>query len=168
MQNKKLALKQLVEKCTSLANYFSTLEDSEKKLLHSIIKEKGYKEFLDANLSLAECHVIDCIGGSERVNTTAIARKMNMTKGGISKITAKLLKKQMIEVCRLNNNQKETYFMLTQLGEKAFQMHAALHEQVGKRIADYFSSYSYEQVLDANQFLDDLMMAFQFQKEKKS
>ncbi|HWR09097.1 MarR family transcriptional regulator [Sporomusa sp.] len=161
MQSRDLEVQNLIHKIEALVYNFNNIEDYEEKVLQAILNEQDYEELRDVKLSLAECHVIDCIERNALINTTAIAKKLNITKGGISKITAKLIKKDMIEVQRLANNQKETYYTLTPLGRKIFGVHAILHEQAQDRFCRIFSAYKQAELSFADKFLDDLISTFQ-------
>ncbi|HMM22466.1 MAG TPA: MarR family transcriptional regulator [Selenomonadales bacterium] len=161
MLQKERKIQKLIRKLETLIYNFSHIEDYEEKILQAVLREQNCEELRNASLSLAECHVIDCIERNDQINTTAIAKKLNMTKGGISKITTKLLKKNMIELQRLPNNQKETYYTLTPLGKSIFRIHEVLHKQAEARFFAHFSGYNQEQIDFADKFLNDLTAAVQ-------
>ncbi|HMM22147.1 MAG TPA: MarR family transcriptional regulator [Selenomonadales bacterium] len=162
MEDKERDVQKLLRKLKTLI-YQVDLEEHAHRMLQTILEEQECADLQNVSLSLAECHVVDCIGRDERVNTTGIARKLNITKGGISKITAKLVKKGMVEAYRLANNQKETYYRLTPLGEKIFHLHEVLHQQAEAQFAALFSLYSPEELAFAGRFLDDLTAVFRSQ-----
>lgn len=166
MKNNELQAQDLVRKVETLVYDINNAEDCETEILQAILSEQNCDELRDMSLSLAECHVIDYIGRTDMINATAIAKKLNITKGGISKITAKLIKKRLIEGQRLLNNQKEIYYSLTALGKKVFNVHEILHEQAQGKFISLFSSYSHEELRVASKFLDDLIMAFQSEQER--
>lgn len=166
MENKELQLQNLLRKLEAVFYHANNLEDYEKKVLQEIFNEQDYEELKDMSLSLAECHVIDCIERNELANATAISQKLNITKGGISKITAKLVKKDMITVQRLANNQKESYYTLTPLGKKIFRGHEILHEQAGQQFTTFFSTYSQGDLKIINGFLEDLATVFKTTTEQ--
>lgn len=167
MEEKKVEIENLLHKFETLIYYVNNIEDCEKKILQELLDEQDYEELRDVNLSMVECHVIDCIERNELINTTGIAQKMTITKGGISKITAKLIKKEMIELQRLENNQKETYYTLTPLGKKVFRVHEILHEQAGKKFTTFFNTYSNGELTFANKLLADLITVFRATTEQK-
>ena len=161
MQSKEQEVQSLIGKIEGLVYAFNNLEDHKRQKLETVLLEQGYEELRNVSITLAECHVIDCIERNETLNTTAIAQKLNITKGGISKITAKLVKKNMLEVHRLANNQKETYYRLKPLGKKVFKLHETLHKQAEEVFKTYFRTYSREEVAFAGRFLNDLTAAIQ-------
>ncbi|WP_371363927.1 hypothetical protein SRRS_48180 [Sporomusa rhizae] len=160
MKNNTSPVQDLVHKIETLVYSVNDIEGYEKKLLREILNKQGWEELRDVSISVAECHVIDCIERNGLINTTAISQKLAITKGGISKITAKLIKKNMIEVKRLENNQKETYYELTPLGKKIFQIHDILHKQVTEKFAAIFRVYSSEELNFASKFVGDLISGF--------
>ncbi|QDR82561.1 MarR family transcriptional regulator [Sporomusa termitida] len=166
MQSRELAVQALMRKLEALIYYANSIEDYEEKILQAMLQEQDYEELRQVRLTLAECHVIDCIERNALLNATAIAKRLNITKGGISKITAKLIKKDMIEVRRLANNQKETYYRLTPRGQKVFRIHASLHEQAQAGFIRLFSAYRPEELRVAGKFVDDLIAAFQSRMER--
>ncbi len=161
MLHKERKTQQLIRKLETLIYNFSHIEDNEEKILQAVLREQNCEELRNTSLSLAECHVIDCIERNDQINTTAIAKKLNITKGGISKITAKLLKKNMIELQRLPNNQKQNYYTLTPLGKRLFRIHEVLHKQAEAKFFALFSGYNQEQADFADKFLNDLIAVFQ-------
>lgn len=167
MQSRDLTVQALMRKLETLVYYVNSIEDYEEKILQAILQEQDWEDLQQVRLTLAECHVIDCIERNALLNTTAIAKRLHITKGGISKITAKLIKKDMIEVQRLANNQKETYYRLTPRGKKVFRIHAILHDQAQAGFIRLFSAYRQEELTFAGQFLDDLIAAFQARPEKQ-
>lgn len=160
MQNKELEIKKVIQKIETLIYNFNNIEDYEKRILQAILNDPCWAELQHVSISLAECHVIDCIERNERINTTGIAKKLNITKGGISKITAKLIKKDLIEIRRLENNQKETYYSLKPLGRKIFQVHEILHEKAAEKFTALLKQYSKEELHLAGRLLSDLSIVF--------
>lgn len=161
MANEEVKLQNLVRKIETLVYNFNNIDDYEKEILNAVLDQQGQREFRSMSLTLAECHVIDCIERNERINPTAIAKKLNITKGGISKITAKLIKKKLIETQRLPHNQKEIYYTLTPLGEKIFQAHAVLHVKEEEKFLTLLRAYSKEELTVIGRFLDNMITAFE-------
>ncbi|MDL2318024.1 MarR family transcriptional regulator [Eubacteriales bacterium OttesenSCG-928-A19] len=79
-------------------------------------------------LSASEVHCIEHIGDHQDANVTRLAEALYQTRGGISKITKKLLRKGIIEGYQRADNRKEVYFRLTPQGEAVHRTHAKLHE----------------------------------------
>lgn len=107
------------------------IEKSE--VLLEMTNKKSY-----GGLSISEVHCIERIEKLEKANVTSIAREMKMTRGGITKITRKLLEKGFIEKYSLEDNKKEIYFSLTSEGRRVYDKHEILHEEVREREERFF------------------------------
>lgn len=159
MQSKEWKVQNLINELEVLLYHFNDLEEYQKQALENVLLGQEHEELRNVSISLAECHVIDCIERNEMLNTTAIAKKLNITKGGISKIAARLIKKNMIEAYRLTDNQKEIYYRLKPLGRKVFELHEALHMEAEEVFKKIFSMYSKSELAFAGRFLADITAA---------
>lgn len=98
----------------------------------------------------SEVHCIDYIGSHDQVNVTKLSEAFRMTTGGITKITKKLIEKNVIQSYKKADNKKEVYFTLTEQGTQIFQMHEALHSQFEKRdqaVFDRLTDEEYDSIL---------------------
>ncbi len=86
---------------------------------------KGYKS--------SEIHYIEFIGRNVDSNVTKLAESLYMTRGALSKITKKLIKKGIIESYQKPDNKKEIYFRLTEQGQAINKVHEKLHKEFQKR-----------------------------------
>jgi DNA-binding MarR family transcriptional regulator len=75
-----------------------------------------------------------------------------MTRGAISKITRKLIKKGIIESYQKPDNKKEIYFRLTEQGKVINKVHEELHKEFRERDKAVFEQVTEEQF--------DIMLAF--------
>ena len=126
----------------------------EKEEWSSLLSESELA--LVENVTLTECHVIDYIGNHRLTNAVSIAAALGITKGGISKITARLLAKKLIETHRMEGNRKEIFLTLTPVGKEVFELHAGLHARMYERLTNMFSDYSREELDVVGRFLNDL------------
>ena len=159
MQNKEQRVQKLIKQFEVLLYHFNDVEEYKKQVLENNLLEQGHEVLRNVSVSLAECHVIDCIERNEMFNTTAIAKKLNITKGGISKIATKLIKKNMIEAYRLADNQKEIYYRLKPLGRKVFELHEISHKEAEEVFKQIFNTYSQGELEFASRFLADVTAA---------
>ncbi|ATO50821.1 MarR family transcriptional regulator [Brevibacillus laterosporus] len=106
-------------------------------------------------LTLSELHVIACIGKHGQVNVTAISQEMDMTRGAISKISTKLLKRGYLVKKQKADNQKEVHFQLTSMGAEIFRLHEELHEQAERRIERFLQKYSSSELAFIDRLLTD-------------
>ena len=114
----------------------------------------------------SETHCIDNIGRLELPNVTKIAEQMQMTRGAISKMTKKLLKKGLIEKYTLETNKKEVYFNLTDSGQVLFKEHEKRHKQWEKRDTQFLSRYSKEETEILLKFMQEFNVYLDEQIEK--
>ncbi|MCQ2009141.1 MAG: MarR family transcriptional regulator [Sporolactobacillus sp.] len=98
---------------------------------------KGFKS--------AEVHCIECIGKNVDPNVTKLAESLYMTRGAISKLTKKLIKKDLIESYQKRDNKKEIYFRLTNQGKVVYKIHEELHKEFQERDKVVFEQVTEEQ-----------------------
>jgi DNA-binding MarR family transcriptional regulator len=105
---------------------------------------KGYKP--------SEVHCIESIGKNVDPNVTKLAESLYMTRGAISKLTKKLIKKDLIESYQKPDNKKEIYFKLTEKGKVIYKIHEELHKEFQERDKVVFEQVTEEQF--------DIMLSF--------
>lgn len=105
---------------------------------------KGYKS--------SEVHCIEYIGSNEDSNATKLAESFYVTRGAISKLTKKLIKKGLIKSYQKPDNKKEIYFRLTSQGKAIYKIHEELHQEFRERDKAVFEQVTEEQF--------DLMLSF--------
>ncbi|QPJ86609.1 MarR family transcriptional regulator (plasmid) [Sarcina sp. JB2] len=115
--------------------------------LNTVDDLKGY--------NYSEVHCIDAIGKLEHPNVVNIAKKLNMTKSAISKITKKQIAKGLIVSYKLETNKKEVYFKFTDKGKKLFIEHNKRHENWINSQKQFLQTQSKETLIMVNKFLDD-------------
>ncbi|MBO0474569.1 hypothetical protein IGL98_000541 [Enterococcus sp. DIV0840] len=107
---------------------------------------KGYKP--------SEVHCIESIGKTVDPNVTKLADSLYMTRGAISKITKKLLKKDLIASYQKPENKKEIYFRLTEQGHRIFNIHETLHKEFRERDQVVFEDVTEKQFDDMLRFVE--------------
>ena len=98
---------------------------------------KGYKS--------SEVHYIEYIGKNADSNVTKLAESFYMTRGAISKMTKKLIRKGVIESYQKPDNKKEIYFRLTEQGQVIYKVHEELHKEIQERDKAVFEQVTEEQ-----------------------
>ena len=134
-----------------------------------------YKETADpvlAHYTITEMHCIEKIGRLENPNVTKLAKAMNITRGGISKLVKKIIQRGAVETYVSETNKKEIYYRLTDLGRKVFDAHEKLHKNWRKRDAEFFRKFSEEEIVLGKTFiqkyvkhLDDTLEFFRGRKK---
>lgn len=102
----------------------------------------------------SEVHCIEYIGNHTDANVTKMAESLYMTRGAISKITKKLIDKQLIESYQKPDNKKEIYFRLTEQGIQIQHMHEQLHQEFEKRDQVVFEQVTDEQFENMLRFIE--------------
>jgi len=100
----------------------------------------------------SEVHCIEYIGRNVDSNVTKLAESFYMTRGAISKLTKKLIKKGIIESYQKPDNKKEIYFSLTEQGKAINKVHEELHKEFQERDKAVFEQVTEEQF--------DIMLSF--------
>ncbi|ASS65912.1 MULTISPECIES: MarR family transcriptional regulator [unclassified Paenibacillus] len=101
-----------------------------------------------------EVHCIEFIEKNDDSNVTKLAESFYMTRGAISKLTKKLLKRGLIESYRKPDNKKEIYFRLTEQGKVIFNIHEDLHKEFQERDKAVFEQVTEEQLDSMIRFVD--------------
>ncbi|MCI1615160.1 MarR family transcriptional regulator [Heyndrickxia sp. FSL K6-6286] len=90
--------------------------------------------------TLSEIELIENISLIPNANVTKLAAASYMTRGAISKLTKKLIAKNIIESYQNAENKKEIYFRLTTNGQKINNVHQELHRTFLERDKEVFNN----------------------------
>lgn len=90
--------------------------------------------------------VIDAIGRLEPVNGATIASQFRIPKGTVSKVTRRLVARQLVSHESLPNNRKEILFRLTPLGRDLFEVHRAFDEQMERGFIQFLRRYNADEL----------------------
>ncbi|MCC3380479.1 MarR family transcriptional regulator [Paenibacillus farraposensis] len=151
-----------MERATSIQHIYDLLIKMNHQLEQH--QQKGSMSFLEeihehfdgiATLNITDVHVIDCIGRHEPINVTTLAERIELSKGTVSKVSAKLLKEGWIRRTQLNDNKKEIYFRLTSSGKKLFLVHERLHAKMQHQLIQFLNRYSSEELEVIKRLLSD-------------
>ena len=102
----------------------------------------------------SEVHCIEYIGKNIDTNVTKLAESFYMTKGAMSKVTKKLIKKGYIESYQKPENKKEIYFKLTGEGKEIYKIHQKLHKEFLERDKEVFEKVTEKQFEDMIKFVE--------------
>lgn len=94
----------------------------------------------------ATLRVLDAIGRLEPVNGITISAQFHIPKGTVSKITRRLMAKNLISTEFLPNNKKEILFRLTPLGRELFQVHRTFDEQMERGFMRFLQRYQLDEL----------------------
>lgn len=133
---------------------------SETFQMFTEFNDKGFKENY-SDLNINEVHAIDYIGRTENANVTKITNHLKITKGGVTKITKKLMLKEYIRSYQIEENKKEKYFDLTEKGKEIFAKHKTLHIEAINRDKKIFENFDENEKEVISNFLDILKKDFE-------
>ncbi|PZD95676.1 MarR family transcriptional regulator [Paenibacillus sambharensis] len=138
--------------------YLRLLHLNEQKAdtdIRSFLEEAiGERQTLPGNMT--SIHVVDCIGRHEPINSSTIARKMNLSKANITKISTRLLEEGFIRRFQLTDNKKEVYFRLTPKGRQVFELHEKVHKQKEEQFYTFLDGYSEAELSVILKFMRDM------------
>lgn len=98
----------------------------------------------------SEIHCIQYVGDHSDSNVTRLASAFQMTTGGVTKLTKKLLEKGLLEAYKSPDNRKEVYFRLTPEGQAVYRIHEQLNREFDERdkpVLEHFSEGEYDCLL---------------------
>jgi DNA-binding MarR family transcriptional regulator len=105
----------------------------------------------------SEIHTIEIIGKNAGLNVTELARLLGITKGAVSQIVQKLVRKGLVERCKDVDNDKEVLLQLTPAGQNAFQGHEKHHARIDLFLYRKLNDMSGEQIV----FLEDIFQTIE-------
>lgn len=121
-----------------------------QELLSRLTEHENLHEY-----GISEIHVIAAIGRLEEPNVSAIARRMHMTCGAISKITKKLLARGVVQSYSAPDNRQKVFFRLTAVGERLFLEHERRHSQWQQRDEGFLAQFPETLLEQVDGFLDN-------------
>ena len=98
-------------------------------------------------ISISDVHVLAYIGDHENTNAISIANALGITRSGISKITARLLKKELIQAQHAENSKKELAYVLTPAGREIHLVHGHVHQQILKQLETVLEAYREAEII---------------------
>ena len=84
----------------------------------------------------SEIHTIQAIGRNAGINVTALAALQGVTKGAISQIIQKLVKKGMVVRMKDEMSNRGVLLMLSDTGRIAYQAHRDFHSRIYPDLVD--------------------------------
>lgn len=106
----------------------------------TLAKAKGSRKL--QGFSYLEMHTISAIGDLESPNVTSISKKLNVTRGAISKIAKKFIMAELVETYMEPNNKQKIFYKLTPSGKIIYNEHAKLHSLWCEGCNEFLSRFS--------------------------
>lgn len=98
----------------------------------------------DDELYMVEAHTINLIGEKIKTNTSELAKLTNKTKGAISQMVYKLIKKDLVLKYKNPINSREVIIELSEKGKQVFQHHKKLDKMEYTKILNQLDEFSTE------------------------
>lgn len=102
----------------------------------------------------SKIHCLEAIRYTTQPNVQKLSQQLFMTRGAVSKLTKKLVNKNLIERYQDSSNKKEIYYRLTEEGEQIERLHQQIHEKYQARDARVFEEMSEEEITAIFRFLE--------------
>lgn len=112
------------------------------KALEKIPIDHGTGDLLYAS----EINTLEIIGKYSGINMTQLALKRGVTKGAVSQIVSKLVKKKLVTKNQTPGNDKELSLQLTSSGEIAFVNHKKFHAKYDSPMIEKLKGMNVEQL----------------------
>ncbi|WP_312114924.1 MarR family transcriptional regulator [Brevibacillus reuszeri] len=137
---------------------FEAEDDEEKAWLIENAPNREVAKLVQ-DMTVMELHVVDAIGRLGPVNGITISKQFAIPKGSVSKITRRLLAKQVISKELLPQNKKEVLFRTTSVGNEVFDLHSKLHERIEVGVTRFLQKYTEEELRLMIRVLSDSLTA---------
>jgi len=117
-------------------------------LVEKIIKaEKEPQQYIDGvTISRSELHMMAMIASYDQIHISEIARKLNVTKGAVSKTVRHLEKKGLTAKHADPANNSRILIRLTKNGIEANTMHEKIHREMNADFMEYYMGLSQKDI----------------------
>ncbi len=107
-----------------------------KKLIHALsVGKNAARQYGSVALFKAEVHILEIVGKRAGVTVSDIAQMMEVTKGAVSQIVTKLVRKKLVEKRMIAGNMRAQELHLTPKGQAAFYAHEEHERKLVESIA---------------------------------
>jgi DNA-binding MarR family transcriptional regulator len=107
-------------------------------------------------LSMTEIHMVSKVYATGSITVTELAKQFLVSKGAISLLLSKLVKKGLLEKCPEEKNRSKVCVTVTPLGKKAAEQHTALHEKHNARLFAYLAELDEQELAVAENFSKEI------------
>jgi DNA-binding MarR family transcriptional regulator len=133
---------EIVEKLYSVANFLNA-------------EEKQSRNYgTEHSMFHSEVHLIVAMFNHKNANVSELAEALKITTGAVSQVANKLVKKGLIEKHKGKESLKDTFYKLTEEGEKVYYGHENHHKMLNAGVLEYMDSLTSDQVVTIVTFLD--------------
>ncbi|MBE6063768.1 MAG: winged helix-turn-helix transcriptional regulator [Clostridium butyricum] len=136
-----------------------------ERIVHKYTALEKKKRYFGTNIQLtcSEIHTIDAIGSNDKINITQLAALKGVTKGAVSQMIYKLIKKGLVKKTVSPKSDTEVILELTESGQKAYDAHLEYH-RITNRIMyerlEQMKPENYERLKKGLQAFEDTLDKF--------
>lgn len=163
--NKEHLINEVLEAVKDIQIKFQAEDDEEKEWLLLNSPNPEVQELVQ-EMTVTMLHVLDAIGTLEPVNGITISKQFGFSKGTVSKITKRLVQKNIILPEYLPDNKKEVLFRMTELGQDIYRLHQAMHQQIDLGANRFLQRYTEDELQFLVHALRDTAHTSWFHSEK--
>lgn len=163
--NKEHLINEVLEAVRDIQIKFQAEDDEEKEWLLHNSPNPEVQEIVQ-EMTVTMLHVLDAIGTLEPVNGITISKQFGFSKGTVSKITKRLVQKNIILPEYLPDNKKEVLFRMTKLGQDIYRLHQAMHQQIDLGANRFLQRYTEDELQFLVHALRDTAHTSWFHSEK--
>lgn len=102
----------------------------------------------------SEVHTIEAIGKNSKINVTDLAAYLGVTKGAVSQMIDKLMKKGMVNKEMLSDTENEVSLELTRQGTLVYKGHEEYHKEHYAEISKRLEHLSQDEIGNFIDILD--------------
>ncbi|GAS83871.1 MULTISPECIES: MarR family transcriptional regulator [Paenibacillus] len=163
--NKEHLIDEVLEAVKDIQIKFQAEDDEEKEWLLQNSPNPEVQELVE-DMTVTMLHVLDAIGTLEPVNGITISKQFGFSKGTVSKITKRLVQKNIILPEYLPDNKKEVLFRVSERGQDIYRLHQAMHQQIDLGANRFLQRYTEDELQFIVHALRDTAQASWFHTEK--
>lgn len=117
-----------------------------ERIVHKYTTIEQKKRYYGTNIQLtfSEIHTIDVIGSNNKINITQLATLKGVTKGAVSQMIYKLIKKGLVKKTVSPKSDTEVILELTEYGQKAYNAHLEYHRITNRIMYDRLEEMTQE------------------------
>lgn len=133
----------------------------EQKWLQNQLSDENLKTMIP-QLSIIALHILSGLE-AEKLTGVALADRLAVTRGGITRAAKKLIQMGLIQATKKPDDQKKIYYSLTAKGRVIAQSHDKMHETLKAQVIDKVTEkYKDAELKQAASLINDLM---QFERD---
>ncbi|MFL0475488.1 MarR family transcriptional regulator [Priestia sp. 179-F W1.4 NHS] len=92
--------------------------------------------------TITQLHIVSLINKDKYVNNAFLSKELNISKAAISKAINTLLQYGIVTAHKNANNNRETFYSLTEEGEELATIHDKMHEIANERYEELLNKFS--------------------------